>query len=183
MRSLLEIFYVFAGVGALTFGGGYTMLPLLQKMVAGRRNWATEEEITDFYAVAQCLPGIIAANTAMLIGHKLKGYPGMLAAALGVITPSILVILVIALFIENLLRYEIAAHAFGGVRVAVLALIFDAAYKMWKTGVKDLGGLLIFTAMLLLLLFAPLSPVLPLLSAAVCGIVIQERRRKVKTGG
>lgn len=178
MKSLIEIFYVFAGIGALTFGGGYTMLPLLQKNVATKRDWVTNEEITDYYAVAQCLPGIIAVNTAMLIGHKRRGFPGMLAAALGIVFPSVVVILVIALFIQNFLQYEIVRHAFNGIRVAVLALITDAVIKMWKTGVKDLYGLLIFAVSLLLFTFTTLTPIIPLLAGAVCGIVISERKKK-----
>ena len=177
LKSLFEIFTVFAGIGALTFGGGYTMLPLMQKNIAARRGWVTEEDITDFFAIAQCLPGIIAVNTSMLIGHRRQKLPGMIAAALGIVTPSVIVIIIIAMFMNDLLSYEAVRHAFNGVRVAVLALIADAALKMWKTGVKDIYGLLIFCGALLIFLFAPVTPILPLCAGAVCGVLINERKK------
>jgi chromate transporter len=171
MKTLLEIFTAFVNIGALTFGGGYSMMPLLQKIIVQKRGWASEEEIMDFYAVAQCLPGIIMVNTAMLIGHKKKGVPGMVAAALGIISPSILVILIIAAFMERFMEYEWVRHAFNGIRAAVLALIVDAVIKMWKNGVKDVLGLVIFAAALGLFTFTGLSPVVPLCVGAVCGII------------
>lgn len=178
MKTLWDIFVTFAGIGTLTFGGGYTILPLLQKNIAAKRGWATDEEITDYYAVAQCLPGVIAVNAAMPIGYKRKGIPGMLAAALGVIFPSLLIILFIAAFIQNFLQYEIVANAFNGIRVAVLALITDAVIKMWKSGVKDVWGVAIFAVSLAMFGLTTLSPVAPLIAGAVCGIVIRERKKK-----
>ena len=180
MKELLDIFLAFAGVGALTFGGGYTMLPLLQKSISGKRNWATHEEITDYYAVAQCLPGIIAVNTSMLIGHKKRGFPGMIAAALGMMLPSVVVILIIVMFIDHFLSYEWVAYAFNGIRIAVLVLIAEAVMKMWKGGVKDWVGLVIFAATLAVFTFTNISPVVPLLVGAACGIIIKERKRFTK---
>jgi chromate transporter len=180
IKELLEIFTTFAGIGALTFGGGYAMMPLLQKSVAQKRNWATPEEIMDSYAVAQCLPGIIMVNTSMLLGHKKKGIPGMLAAGLGVVTPSIVVIVIIAAFIGRFLEYEWVRHAFNGVQVAVLMLITDAVIKMYKSGVKSLAGIIIFAATLAALMFIPFVaefPFLPLAAGAVAGIIISERKR------
>ncbi|MDR1663314.1 MAG: chromate transporter [Clostridiales bacterium] len=178
MKILFEMFFAFAGVGALTFGGGYTMLPLLQKKIAARHGWATDEEIMDYYAIAQGLPGIIAVNTAMLIGHKRKGFPGQIAAALGMAAPSVVVILMIAMFIQNFLHLEWVRHAFAGVRVAVLALITDATVKLWQNGVKDLTGIIIFVIAVLAFTLTPVSPAAPLLAGAVCGIVIKERKKK-----
>jgi chromate transporter len=177
MKELLDIFIAFAGVGVLTFGGGYAMLQILQKNISARRQWVTEEEITDFYAVSQCLPGIIAVNTSMFIGHKHRGIPGMAAAALGVIFPSVLVILTIAMFILRFLEYEWVRYAFNSIQAAVLALITDAVIKMWKSGVKDIFGICIFAGALALFALLPISPILPLLAGAVCGIVIKERKR------
>jgi chromate transporter len=155
------------------------MMPLLQKVVVSRHQWATYEEVTDCYAIAQCLPGIIMANTAMLLGHKRYGLRGMAAALLGVITPSVLIILVIALFIQRFMEIAWVSHAFTGIRAAVLALIADAVIKMWKSGVKDIPGLCLFAAALALFTLTGLSPVIPLVAGAVCGLVIKERKGRM----
>jgi chromate transporter len=176
VKVLWEIFITFINVGALTFGGGYAMMPLLQKYVVAKRQWATSEEVMDYYAIAQCLPGIIMVNTAMLIGYKRKGWPGMAAAAFGVMLPSVIVIFAIALSIEQFMEYSWLRHAFNGIRAAVLALIADAVIKMWKSGVKDKFGIILFAAALGLLTFVGLSPVLPLVAGAVCGIVIKNEK-------
>jgi chromate transporter len=177
--SVWNIFIAFAGVGAITFGGGYTMLPLLHKSICAKRGWATEEEINDCYSVSQCLPGIIAVNTAMQLGYKKKGAAGLLSAALGVITPSIIIILLIAMFIQQFMDIEWVRHAFNGIRAGVLALIADAAVRLWKNGVKDLPGIIIFVLALLSLLIFNVSPILPILAGAICGIVIKERKYRI----
>jgi chromate transporter len=174
MKELLKIFITFAGIGSMTFGGGYTMLPLLKKKCAEKLGWVTDEEIMDYYAIAQCLPGVIAVNTSMLIGKKRKGGAGLISAALGMITPSVIVILVIAVFIRRFLEYQWVRNAFNGIRVAVLALIIEAVIGMWKRGVKDLAGVIIFTACLLVLTLTNITPAAPMLAGAACGILIRE---------
>jgi chromate transporter len=176
MKTLWQIFITFAGIGVLTFGGGYSMMPLLQKNIVNKRKWASQEDVMDYYAIAQCLPGIIMVNTAMLIGYKKMKLPGMIAAALGVVFPSVVVILVIALFIEQFMQIDWVRHAFNGIRAAVLALIADAVIKMWQNGVKDVYGLVIF-AVALGLFAVGLSPIVPLLIGAACGIIIKERAK------
>jgi chromate transporter len=173
-RELLEIFSVFFKIGLLTFGGGYTMLPLLQRDIVQRRNWVTDEEIIDYYAISQSLPGIIAANTSMLIGYKKGKTPGLVAAALGIACPSLIIILIIAMFITNFLDLEIVAHAFNGIRVAVTVLIVNATVSMWKSGVKDLPRVLVFAAALLVFALVDISPIFPVVAGAAAGIVIKE---------
>ena len=180
MKELFEIFFVFVQVGCLAFGGGYTMLPLLQKYIADKRGWVTVEEITDYYAIGQCLPGIIAVNTAILIGHKRKGYAGMAVAALGMIFPSVVISLIIAVLIQDLLQYEMVVYAFNGITVAVLVLITTAVIKMWKTGIKDIFGLVIFAVTLIVMTQIKISPIFPILAGAVCGIVIKEASGRFK---
>ena len=96
MNVLIHLFMAFARIGAFTFGGGYAMLPMLQKEVVEKYHWATEDEIMDYYAIGQCTPGIIAVNTATFVGYKTAGIPGADLATLGMITPSIIIITVIA---------------------------------------------------------------------------------------
>jgi len=174
MKSFFEILFVFAKVGFITFGGGYAIVPILQKEIIANRNWIKEEELIDYYAIAQCLPGIIASNTAMIIGYKRKGISGVIAAVIGIAIPSFVIILIIAMFIKNFMQYEAVTHAFNGIRAAVLALITGAAIKMWKNGVKDIFGLLIFLISLAVLIIFNVSPIIPIIAAAVCGIIIKE---------
>ena len=175
-KECLDIFVVFFRIGALTFGGGYTMLPLLQTDIAKKRKWASEEDIIDFYAISQSLPGIVAVNTSMLIGYKKRKIPGLVSACLGVIWPSIMIILVIALFIKNFLAMKIVGHAFNGIRVAVAALIVKTAFDMGKKCLVDGACALIFAAARLVFTFVDISPALPVAAGGIAGIVLARRR-------
>ncbi|GHV50618.1 chromate transporter [Synergistales bacterium] len=176
MREFFSIFAAFFKIGAVTFGGGYTMLAILQKDIVERRGWASNEDIVDYYAISQSLPGIIAVNTAAFVGWHKKRLAGLIAAALGVILPSLIIILVIAMFISNILRFPFVTHAFNGIRAAVIALIVDAAIKMWKTGVKDAACFIIFLAALIAATFTNISPVWPVIAGIFAGIAIKRAR-------
>lgn len=172
MKEFVDLFSIFFQIGAFTFGGGYTMLPILQKEIVEKRNWCTEEEIMDYYAIAQSMPGIIAVNTVVFIGYKVKGIYGAIAAMLGIITPSIAIILFIAAVLQNFMQYEIIQKAFAGIRVGVAALVCNAAFTMFKAGVKSWFTLVIFVVTLLLLVFIPsISPVIIILAAGVISII------------
>ena len=125
MKELFDLFWTFAKIGSITFGGGYAMLPIIQREIVEKKKWATEEEVMDYYAVGQCTPGVIAVNTATFIGYKLRGIFGGIFATLGVVFPSLVIIMVIAAFLKNFAEFEIVKHAFGGIRVAVVALIIS----------------------------------------------------------
>ena len=116
-RELLEIYLTAARVGALTFGGGYAMLPIVQREVVESKKWCTEEEVLDYYALAQCLPGMIMANTLGFVGYKRKGRAGVIAAALGAVTPSIIIISIIAMFLTAFADVPAVQNAFSGIRV------------------------------------------------------------------
>ena len=173
MKELLTLFLTFAKVGVMTFGGGMAMLPILQREVVENRHWATDEELTDYFAIGQCTPGIIAVNTATFIGQKRRGIPGGIFATLGMVFPSLIIITVLAGLITNFSHLEWVQHAFAGIRVCVCVLIFNAVWKLWKSSVHDIWGGVIFAAVLALTLFTPLSPVLYVLLAALAGIVIK----------
>lgn len=134
---LLDLFLTFAKMGAMTFGGGYAMLPILQREVVEKKKWATEDQLADYYAVGQCTPGIIAVNTATFVGASQAGIPGGIVATLGVVFPSILIILAIAAFLSGFMHLEAVAHAFNGVRAGVVALILVSIIKLFKGTVKD----------------------------------------------
>ena len=119
MNKLLDLFFTFARIGGLTFGGGYAMLPMLQKEVVEKRKWATEEEIMDYYAIGQCTPGIIAVNTATFVGQSTAGIAGGIFATLGVVFPSLIIITLIAAFLQNFAELAVVQYAFSGIRVCV----------------------------------------------------------------
>ena len=137
MNIYLDLFLTFAKMGACTFGGGYAMLPILQREVVEKKGWATDEELTDYYAVGQCTPGIIAVNTATFIGFKYKGVLGGILATLGVVFPSIVIITAIAAFLSQFDQYPVVQHALVGINAAVVALIASSALKLGKTNLKD----------------------------------------------
>ena len=174
IKELAEIFSTFFKIGILTFGGGYTMLPLLQKDIVQKLRWATSEEIIDYYAISQSLPGLIAVNTTMLIGYKRKKFWGVLVSALGMACPSIIIILIIALFIRNFLDLDSVKHAFNGIRVAVAVLILNTVVSMWKSSVKERACVLIFLVALLAFSFTGISPILPVAAGAAAGIALRK---------
>ena len=131
MKVLIDLFVTFAKMGAVTFGGGYAMLPILQKTVVEDKKWATDEELLDYYAIGQCTPGIIAVNTATFIGYKTKGIIGGIVATLGLIFPSIVIIAIIAAFLKNFASLAVVQHAFSGIRVCVGVLVLNAVFKLW----------------------------------------------------
>ena len=173
MRELWNLFITFAKVGVMTFGGGMAMLPILQREVVQNRDWATDEELTDYFAIGQCTPGIIAVNTATFIGQKQRGVLGGVVATLGMVFPSLVIITALAGLITNFAHVAWVQHAFAGIRVVVCVLILNAVVKLWKSAVHDVWGALLFAAVLAATLFTSLSPVVYVLLSAVAGIVIQ----------
>lgn len=172
MKVYWDLFVSWFKMGLFTFGGGYAMLPMIQKEVIEKHKWATEDEVMDYYALGQCTPGIIAVNTATFIGYKIKGVMGGIAATVGVVAPSIIIISLISSLITNFSELEIVQHALKGIQVAVCVLMFVAIEKLLKKGVQDLPGKLIFIAALALSLFTDLSTVILVILAGVAGYVI-----------
>ena len=172
MKELLDIFLASFRVGIMTFGGGYAMLPILQREVVETRKWVTEEEILDYYAIGQCLPGIIMVNTMIFIGQKRKGNIGGIVAALGTVFPALIIITVIAALLSNFADLPAVKHAFAGIRVCVCVLIFNAVLKLWRSSVVDWKCLVIFIAVALASLLTDLTPVLFVILSAAAGIAI-----------
>ena len=173
MKEYLDMFLTFARIGGLTFGGGYAMLPMLQKEVVENKKWATNEEIMDYYAIGQCLPGLIAVNTAAFIGQKMRGTKGGYACAMGVVFPSFVIIAIIAAFISGFADMPVVRNAFAGIRVCVCVLIYNAVLKLWKKAIIDWKALVIFAAVFLASTFTDLSPILFVILAGAAGILIQ----------
>lgn len=150
MNIYLDLFLTFAKVGVCTFGGGYAMLPILQREVVEKKGWATDEELTDYFAVGQCTPGIIAVNTATFIGYKHKGIPGGVLTTLGVVFPSLVIITAIAAFLSNFADIPVVQHALAGINAAVVALIAASVLKLGKSTLKSGAAIAIFLCVLAL---------------------------------
>ena len=158
MKELLELYLAFLKIGCVNFGGGYAMLPLLEKDLVNKRGWTSVDELTDYFAIGQCTPGIIALNVSTFIGNKKKGVAGALASTLGFVTGPICIILIIAAFMKNFAEYEIVQHAFAGIRVCVCVLIVEAVLRLWKKSVVDKLSLALFLVIFALMAFSALLP-------------------------
>ena len=180
MKEYLDLFLTFARIGGLTFGGGYAMLPFLEREIIEKRGWATQEELTDYYAICQCTPGIIAINVATFIGNKNKGALGALIATLGVVFPSLIIISIIAVFLQNFAEIAIVKNAFAGIRVCVCVLVLNTVIKLSKSSIKDIPALIIFILVFLSMIFFDLSPILPVLVAGAAGIAIKGIKARAK---
>ena len=173
MNEYLELFLTFAKMGVMTFGGGMAMLPILQREVVEDRHWATEEELVDYYAIGQCTPGIIAVNTATFVGQKRKGTLGGIAATLGMVFPSLVIISILAGLITNFSSVAWVQNAFAGIQVCVCVLIFNAVVKLLKKSVIDKRTSVIFLLVMIGSTLLNLSPVWFVLLAALAGIVLK----------
>ena len=178
MKCYLEIFLTFAKIGVMTFGGGMTMLPILQREIVEQKGWADEAELMDYYAISQCTPGIIAVNISTFIGQKLKGIPGGILATLGVVYPSLVIITVLAGVITNFSHLEAVRNAFAGIQVSVCVLIFNAAVKLLKKSVIDRRTLIIFLLVLAGSVILNISPVWFVILAALAGILLKNLEGK-----
>lgn len=176
--KLWDLYAAFFRVGILTFGGGIAMLPMLERECVARFKWATQEQMTDYYAIAQCTPGVIAVNTATFIGRSQRGVLGALTATLGVISPSVVIILIIALLLDNFASLPVVQHAFAGIRVAVCALMLNSVIKLLRNNIKDWLGIALAVIAFALIVIFDLSPVYPVAGAALVGIFEGMLRRR-----
>ena len=184
MRAYLRLFLTFAYIGALTFGGGYTMLPMFQRELVQKKNWLTDAEMTDLFSVGQCLPGVIASNAAVFVGNKQKGIPGGIVSALGVAFPSVVFILIIAAFLQNFAEYPAVQSAFAGLRICVCILIINAVAKLWKHAVKDAPALVIFILAFVASVALPIPVALIVILAGSSGVGISKARKmRARKGG
>ena len=176
-----ELYRVFVKLGLVTFGGGYAMLPILERELVNRRGWTTMDELRDWFSISQCTPGVIAMNVSTFIGQKLGGVRGALAATLGFLTAPVILITAIAAFLTNFAQIEAVQHAFAGIRVCVCVLIVQAVLRLWKSSVVDRFTLLLFLLVFALNAFGDFLPVkLPaaalVLLAGAAGIAAALRR-------
>ena len=183
MKEYLELYRIFLRIGAVNFGGGYAMLPLLTHEFVDKLGWVTDQELTDYYAIGQCTPGIIAINVSTFIGNKRKGLLGGIVATLGFVTVPLLLLMVIAAFLQNFASYQIVHDAFAGIRVCVVVLILNTIVRLWKKSIADPFAIFLYLLVLLLNLCTDISLVLLVIGAAVIGIIIRPILLAHKKGG
>lgn len=171
MKKLLELYWAFFRVGAITFGGGYAMLPIMQREIVERKKWATEEELADYYAIGQCTPGAIAVNVATFIGRKYAGIVGGVVATLGVVSPSVVIICIIAALIHNFAEISWVQDAMGGIRVCVCVFIFNAVVRLIKSAVTDKVTLGLYLVLFGAAVFFDFSPIYSVVLAGILGVV------------
>ena len=165
------LFLTFFKIGAFTFGGGYAMIPLIQREVADKRKWITEDDILDIIAIAESTPGPIAINTATFVGFKTAGFFGAFASTFGVVLPSFVIITVIAYLLRNFSDYKGVRYAFFGVRAGVLALIIKGLVSMYKQVQKNLVSYVVMGAAFALVAFLNVNVLLVIIGCAVFGLV------------
>lgn len=151
--ELLKMFFTFAKIGVMTFGGGYAMLPILQREIVEKNGWATDAELTDYFAIGQCTPGVIAVNTATFIGYKKKGVFGGIVTTLGLVFPSLVIISLIAAFLTNFADIPAVQNALAGVNACVVALIASSVVKLGKNTLKNSPSIVIFSVVAVLACF------------------------------
>lgn len=178
--SLWELFITFSKIGAFTFGGGYAMLPLIQKEVVEIKDWLSEEDFSDVLAVTQSAPGALAVNSSVFIGYNLAGFPGAITAVLGSILPSFLIILTVAVFFTQFSSAPIVQRMFNGIRPAVVALIAYAVVKLGRNILVNSFAYIIAVTVLLLNLLLGISPIQIIIIAALAGVAYELYQHQTK---
>lgn len=186
MNELLDLYITFVRIGCVNFGGGYAMLPLLERELVDKRHWTTMDDLRDYFSIGQCTPGIIALNVSTFIGEKKAGVVGALCTTVGFLTGPITIILIIAAFLSNFADLEFVQHAFAGIRVCVCVLILQAVLRLWKKSVVDKFTQVLYLVIFSLNAFKSYLPVkIPaavlVICAGVIGVVISMRNRKAVT--
>ncbi len=172
MKNILKLFTSFFKIGLFTFGGGYAMLPMLERELIEGKGWVTEDEILDYFAIAQCTPGVIAVNTATFVGRKVAGFWGAVFATLGVVSPSIIIITIIAALLSNFADIPTVQHALNGINAAVCVLIGSSVLKLVKKAVVDPFTTVIYAIVLILAVWGIIPTSAVVIAAAVFGFAI-----------
>lgn len=178
-KNILRLFLTFAKIGAFTFGGGYAMIPLIQKETVEKQKWISDDDILDIVAIAESTPGPIAINAATFVGHKVCGFWGSFASTLGIVLPSFLIIYAISFVLRQFSELRIIKYAFNGIRAGVLALILKALVSMYKQFKKSLFAYIIAVSAFLAVAFLNINVILVILACALAGLVssfVSERR-------
>lgn len=176
--SLFKLFYTFFIIGSITFGGGYAMLPFFEREIVYKNKWVSISEILDYYSISQCTPGIIAVNVSTFIGYKERGIKGAVAATLGVVFPSIIIITSIAMVLNNYIENVYIARALVGIKISVCALLLQSIIKLSKKSIIDKVSFVIFLLMILILFVFKLSIILIVILGIILGLTTSNLFKK-----
>jgi chromate transporter len=172
VKDLLDLYWTYLKIGCVNFGGGYAMLPLLERELANKKGWVTMDELRDYFAIGQCTPGVIALNVSTFVGQKRKGVAGAIAAMLGFLTGPIAIILILAAFLRNFAELEAVQHAFAGIRVCVCVLIVQAVLRLWKKSIVDPFTLALYLVILALFSVSSFTSLLPVKIPAAVLVIL-----------
>ncbi|MDR0646796.1 MAG: chromate transporter [Elusimicrobiota bacterium] len=178
--SLAGLFAAFIKIGAMTFGGGIAMLPIIERELTQKKHLISIKELMDFYSIAQATPGVIALNVATLVGYKKRGFKGALAATLGLVLPSFVVIVLIAAFLNAFMGADIIARIFAALRICVAALVINAVIPFFKRGIKNTFTLLLFILTFCAFYFFKISPAFIVAFCAMAYILFALRKGEIK---
>lgn len=178
LKNTLEIYFIFFKMGALTFGGGYTMLPILEREVVEKRQWISDEQVIYFYALSQSLPGIIAVNISVFIGYHCRKTAGGIASALGVVTPSVMITMILATLFQGFMNNAYVQHVLAGILVCVSAIMVSTIINLWQKSEKNVITVFIYLIVVFLSIFTSVSPIICVLVAAVLGTIVQTIKKE-----
>ena len=179
--GLFELFWSFFKIGLFTFGGGYAMIPLIQKEAVESKKWISDDDILEIIAIAESTPGPIAINSATFVGYRVRGFWGSFFATLGVVMPSFLIILAIAFVLKEFQSIAVVKYAFWGIRAGVLALIFKAVVNMYKKSKKNLFSHIVMISAFFIVAFFNVNVIFVIIGCALAGLIsalVAERRAK-----
>jgi len=178
LKLCLQLFLTFMKIGAVTFGGGYAMIPIIENEISVKKGWIKDDELLEVVAISETTPGPIAICAATFIGYKIAGVLGAFCATFGVVLPSFIIIFVISLFLRRFEDLEIIKYAFFGIRAGVLALLIKAVISMFKKAPKNIVAYIIMAASFAAVAFFSANVIIVILSAAVIGIAATLIARK-----
>ena len=173
IKFLAEIYITFFKLGSFSFGGGYAMIPLIEREIVYEKKWVEKEKIVDIFAVSESLPGAIALNSSAFVGYSIAGIPGAITALLGNLTPSVIIVLTFSILFMKFSTNTLVQSVFMGIRPAIIGLILYAVYKIGKTAVVDLAGVIIMIAAFGSTMFLHVSPIPVIIFGAAAGIAIK----------
>ena len=178
MKELLDLFYAFAIIGITTFGGGYAMLPVIERELIKKRNWINIDEVMDYFTIAQITPGIIMVNVATFVGYKRRGIAGGIIATIGIILPGMCLMLLISIFLTRFAEYPLVHNAFAGIRIAVAALVLNTILNLTRGFFKNYKTLIVFIMAFILSAVFSTSPVIIILGAGFAGFIFFPARQQ-----
>ncbi len=171
LKKALQLFWTFFKIGAFTFGGGYAMIPLIQKEVVENKKWITDDDILEIIAIAESTPGPIAINSATFVGYRVCGFLGSFFSTLGVVLPSFVIILIISFVLNEFQNLKVVQYAFQGIRAGVLALLIKALFTMYKKCPKGLVSYIVIAFSFIAVAFIDLPVLLVIIGCALIGLV------------